>query len=50
MNDDISDDPFPASNENAQYHMVITSETEAQYDAFLWDEQVRKIIELIENS
>lgn len=44
------EETFPGSNENAQYHIRIESETGAVYDGFLWDEQVRQIIELIENS
>ena len=44
------DETFPASNENTQYRILIESETGAIYDGFLWDEQVRQIIELIENS
>ena len=47
---DVYDETFPMSDETTQYHLVIKSEDETEYEAFLWDETVRKIIDLIDNS
>jgi hypothetical protein len=44
------DEFFPNGSEHTQYRILIESETGAVFDAFLSDEQVRKVIEDIEES